>query len=710
MSSIKLHIDQQNIAHLLLDKMDAQANLMDQAFSYDLEASIGELKTSPVTGVIVRSAKRTFFAGGDLNMLADVGPDDGQLVTSMLTRLKAAMRALETMAVPVVACINGAALGGGWELALACHHRIALKDKKIKLGLPEVTLGLLPGAGGITRMVRLLGLEQAMPYLTEGKEFNPQKGLESGLIHQLVDSEQELLEQAINWIFTHSDAQQPWDVKGYKLPGGQPSAPKVAAMLPILPAMIRQKTQGVLPAPEAIVAAMVEGAQVDFDTACRIESRYFLSLVRGNVAKNMINTFWFQLNEIKAGASRPKGIAHKQVTKVAVVGAGMMGAGIAYACACRGMDVVLKDVSLEQAEKGKRYSAGILAKKVARGRLNQQQADKILDAIRATNQVEMVAGCELVIEAVFEDRQLKAKVTREVEAVLPESAVFASNTSTLPITGLADASQRPSQFAGLHFFSPVDKMPLVEIICGQQTSNETLALCYDFVLQIGKTPIVVNDSRGFYTSRVFSTFVKEGMAMLGEGIHPATIENAASLAGFPVGPLAVTDEVSLTLIERIRRQTILDLAAEGKTPIAHPSDGVIDQMLELERTGKALGKGFYQYSPDGSKHLWPELGRYFGPVKLEVKLQEVKERLLFIMALETLSCLQEGVLNSVADANLGSIFGIGFPAWTGGTVQYVNQYGLSEFLQQAQQFADKFGTRFQPPQLLIQAAEKGEKL
>lgn len=705
MSSVQYEKDQDNIVHLILDKPNANANLMDQEFTDSLVAAVEKLENDDWSGVLFRSAKSTFFAGGNLDDLYATTRENAHVLHEMVDRLKVAMRKLETSGKPVVACINGAALGGGWELALACHHRIAL-SKGVTLGLPEVTLGLLPGGGGVVRMSRLLGLQAALPFLTEGRQFKPEQGKKLGLIDEIVESPEQLVESAVAWIKANPKAQQPYDVKGYKVPGGTPNHPALAKMLPIAPAMMRDKTKGTLPAPESILSVMVESLQVDIDSAMRIETRYFVELVCGQVSKNMIGTFWYQLNEIKAGAARPKGVEPSKVAKVGILGAGMMGAGIAYSSACKGIEVVLKDVSVENAEKGKAYSQKLLDKKVSKKRLSAEQRDATLARILATDKAEDLAGCDLIIEAVFEDRGLKAKVTQEAEAQLAPEAIFASNTSTLPITGLAEASERPEKFIGLHFFSPVDKMPLVEIICGEKTSDETLAKSYDFVLQIGKTPIVVNDSRGFFTSRVFGTFANEGMAMLGEGIPAAAIENAAFLAGFPVGPLAVTDEVSMTLVEKIRNQTIKDLQAEGKPYPAHPADAVVDRMLEANRPGKAAGAGFYDYPANGKKHLWSGLQECFGG-KAEFDLGELKDRLLYIQAIETVRCVEEKVLGSVRDANIGSIMGIGTPVWTGGILQFINQTGLPEFVARAEVLADKCGERYAVPALLKDMAKDG---
>ncbi|TKB47771.1 3-hydroxyacyl-CoA dehydrogenase [Ferrimonas sediminicola] len=708
MSSVRIELESDGILQLVLDKPGASANLMDQAFAEDLATTVKAIETMSYTGIILRSAKRTFFAGGDLGQIAQVTRDGAEPFFNMVESIKASLRVLETGGRPVVACIGGAALGGGWELALACHHRIALDSKGVNVGLPEVTLGLLPGGGGVARTVRIFGLQQALPLLTEGRQFSPVQALETGLVHQLAQSEQGMLQLAREYIQAHPKAAQPWDEKGYRLPGGNPGSPKVAQMLALAPAMLRKKTKGVMPAPEAILCAMVEGAQVDFDTACRIESRYFVQLVCSQQAKNLINTFWFELNAIKGGAGRPPEFAPSRVTRVGVLGAGMMGAGIAYAAASREMEVVLKDISLELAHKGKAYSEGRMAKRVERGRSSEAQARQLLERIRPTESVADLVGCELVIEAVFENRSLKAQVTREAEAVLADHALMASNTSTLPITGLAQASTRPENFIGLHFFSPVDKMPLVEIICGQQTSPESLARAYDFVLQLGKTPIVVNDSRGFFTSRVFATFTNEGIAMLAEGVAPAAIENAAWLAGFPVGPLAVSDEVSLTLMEKIRNQTEADLAEEGITAPPRESDPVIDRMLELERAGKAVGQGFYDYPQGKKKRLWSGLGGHFPQAEVQPDVQQLKDRLLFIMAVETARCLEEGVLGHRRDADVGSIFGIGFPAWSGGAIQFIDHLGAAAFVARADELADNHGERFRVPDGLRARATKGQ--
>ncbi|EPF70482.1 3-hydroxyacyl-CoA dehydrogenase NAD-binding domain-containing protein [Acinetobacter indicus] len=710
MSAIQFEKNADNIVILTLDSPNQSANTMNADFRAALAETVEKLKADEqIAGIIFCSAKKTFFAGGDLDELIQVQPEQASDFFQMVEGMKAQLRYIETRGIPVVAALNGTALGGGWELALGCHHRIALNDPKTRFGLPEVTLGLLPGGGGIVRMVRLLGLQTAFPFLIEGKQFGVEKALSLGLIHDTADSADEMLQKAINWIQAHPKSQQPFDVKGYKIPGGDPKHPAVAQMLAIAPAILRDKTKGCYPAPEAIMSAAVEGAQVDVDTALTIESRYFTYLATGQVSKNMIGTFWHGLNAIKSGASRPQNIPQWQAKKVGILGAGMMGAGIAYAAAIKGIAVILKDVAIENAEKGKAYSQKLLDKKVAQGRMTAEKRDQILARITPTASTADLAGCDLIIEAVFENQQLKAQVTQEAEGYLTADGVMASNTSTLPISGLAQAAKDQSRFIGLHFFSPVDKMQLVEIIKGQNTNRETVAKAYDFVQQIGKTPIVVNDSRGFFTSRVFGTFVQEGLRMLAEGIHPAKIEMAALKAGMPVGPLAIQDEVSLTLSEHVAAETRKALQAEGKERPRSGADEVIETMIhQFNRKGKAAGAGFYDYPEGGKKSLWEGLS--YWKKEQTVDEQELIDRFLFVQSLDTLRCLEEGVLESVVDGNVGSIFGIGFAPWTGGALQFLNQYGLKDALNRAQALEQRYGERFAPPQLLKDKVAQGEQI
>ncbi|MCO8082432.1 3-hydroxyacyl-CoA dehydrogenase NAD-binding domain-containing protein [Acinetobacter lwoffii] len=710
MSAIQFEKNADNIVILTFDSPNQSANTMNADFRAALAETVEKLKADEnISGIIFRSAKKTFFAGGDLDELIQATPEHATEFFNMIEEMKAQMRYIETRGIPVVAALNGTALGGGWEIALCAHYRIALNDPKSKFGLPEVTLGLLPGGGGIVRMIRLLGLQNAFPLLIEGKQFGVDKTRSLGLIHEIADSTDELLEKAIAWIKANPKSQQPFDVKGYKIPGGSPSTPAVAQMLAIAPAMLRDKTKGCYPAPEAIMSAAVEGAQVDVDTALTIESRYFTYLATGQISKNMIGTFWHGLNAIKSGASRPQGLERWKATKVGILGAGMMGAGIAYATASKGIPVVLKDISIEAAEKGKAYSQKLLDKKFAQGRLSAEKRDQVLSLIQTTASNADLAGCDLIIEAVFENPALKAQVTQEAEQYLASNGVMASNTSTLPITELAQASKNDQNFIGLHFFSPVDKMQLVEIIKGKNTSAETLAKAFDFVQQIGKLPIVVNDSRGFFTSRVFGTFVQEGLRLLAEGVHPARIEMAALKAGMPVGPLAIQDEVSLTLSEHVANERYKALEVQGQTITKSPADEVIYSMIhEFNRKGKASGAGFYDYPADAKKQLWSGLSHW--KKDNDISEQEMIDRFLFVQALDTVRCLEEGVLESVVDANVGSIFGIGFAAWTGGAVQFLNQYGLAKAVTRAKVLENKYGERFKAPQLLKDSAAHAQPI
>ena len=696
------------IVTLTLDAPGAPVNTMTEAWQKAFGDAVARLEKEKesIAGVILCSAKKTFFAGAELKDVLQFGPDDGPKVFEWVEGTKKLFRRLEKLGRPVVACLEGAALGGGWEFALAAHCRIVLDDPRIQLGTPEVTLGLIPGAGGITKTVRLLGLQAAFPYLMEGKTFGPQEAAKLGLIQGLAATKDDLFRMAREWIAANPGAKQPWDDEKYKIPGGGANHPAVMQMLAIGPAMLVEKTRGLYPAPEATMAAAVEGSIVDFDTALRIESRYLAKVAVGGVAKNLI-TLFFNSTAIRSGASRPKDVPKWKPAKVGILGAGMMGGGIAWAHANRGIPCVLKDVSMEKAEAGKAYTAKLLERRMKQGRMDAAKAEKVLSAITPAADADALKGCDLIIEAVFEKRDLKAQVTKEAEPMLAAGGVFASNTSTLPITGLATASARPENFIGLHFFSPVDKMPLVEIIKGAKTSPETVAKAYDTVLAIGKTPIVVNDSRGFFTSRTFGTFVQEGCAMLAEGIPAAVIENAGRLAGMPVGPLAVIDETSMSLSVHVMEQTKADLEAEGKVFESNPGQDVIFRMVkDLKRPGRAGGGGFYEYPKDGKKFLWPGLAKEFGKGNVAYDFEELKERLLVRQAVETARCLEEGVLTTFHDANIGSIQGIGFPAWTGGALQYINWFGVAKFVSRADEFAKKYGKRFDPPKLLRDLAAK----
>ncbi|MDV5149423.1 3-hydroxyacyl-CoA dehydrogenase NAD-binding domain-containing protein [Streptomyces sp. SBC-4] len=715
-TTIRWEQDATGIVTLVLDDPNQSANTMNQAFRASITAIADrvEAEQDSIRGIIYTSAKKTFFAGGDLKDMVQAGPEHARSIFEAALEIKNALRRIETLGKPVVAAINGAALGGGYEIALASHHRVALDAPGSKIGLPEVTLGLLPGGGGIARTVRLMGITDALlKVLLQGTQYTPKRALDNGLVHDVAATPEEMMAKAIGFIDAHPESRQPWDVPGHRIPGGTPSNPKFAANLPAFPANLRKQLNGApYPAPRAIMAAAVEGSQVDFESASVIESRYFTELVIGQTAKNMIQAFFFDLQAVNSGASRPKGIAPRPVRKVAVLGAGMMGAGIAYSCARAGIEVVLKDVSAESAAKGKAYSEKLCAKAVARGRTTQEKADALLARITATSDVQALAGCDAVIEAVFEDTSLKHKVFQEIQHVVAPDALLCSNTSTLPISVLAEGVERQADFIGLHFFSPVDKMPLVEIIKGERTGDEALARAFDLVRQINKTPIVVNDSRGFFTSRVIGHFINEGVAMVGEGIEPASIEQAAAQAGYPAKVLSLMDELTLTLPRKIRNETRRAIEEAGGEWATHPGEAVIDRMVdEFGRPGRSGGAGFYEYAEDGKRgKLWPGLREHFGRPGYEIPFRDMQERMLFSEALDTVRLLEEGVLTSVADANIGSIMGIGFPAWTGGVLQYINGYedGVAGFAARARELAETYGERFEPPALLVEKAERGE--
>jgi 3-hydroxyacyl-CoA dehydrogenase / enoyl-CoA hydratase / 3-hydroxybutyryl-CoA epimerase len=713
-TTIQWDKDEDGVVILTLDDPGQSANTMNAAYVASMGATVERLEAEKddIAGVVITSAKKTFFAGGDLHDLRKATREEAPQVAAGVREVKAQLRRLETLGKPVVAALGGAALGGGLEIALAAHHRVALNDRGVQLGFPEVQLGLLPGGGGVVRTVRMLGIVDAlMQLLMQGQRVRPDKAKELGIVDEIVDSREELIPAAKAWIVANPEAQQPWDEKGYKIPGGTPSNPKLAMNLPAFPANLRKQLKGAnYPAPHHILAAAVEGAQVDFDTAIEIEGRYFVDLVCGQVSKNMIQAFFFDMQKAGGDRDRPEGIEQFQPAKMVVLGAGMMGAGIAYVCAKAGIEVVLKDVELEAAERGKSYSAKLLDKQIEKGRSTREKADELLARIKPSTDPADATGAELVIEAVFEDPKVKAEVFAEIEPHLAEGALIASNTSTLPITELAHGVSRPADFIGLHFFSPVDKMPLLEIIKGEQTSEETLYRALDVAKLIRKTPIVVNDSRGFFTSRVIGTFLNEAIAMLTEGVPAPSIEQASGQAGFPAPVLQLSDELNLKLMRKIRNAA-KEAGATGSGWDAHPSEAVVDRMLdEFGRPGRLEGAGFYEYVDGKRTGLWPGLKDAFGGDNLDTPFEDLKERMLFIEAIETVKCLDEGVIESVADANIGSILGIGFPGWTGGVLQYVNGYegGPAGFVARARELAERYGERFEPPASLVEKAERGE--
>lgn len=708
MKTIEFQVDKEGIAELTIDVKERSMNVMTPEFLADLSTAVDRIATDDaVRAVVITSAKDAFMAGADLVGLVESFDPQGDFedMYQECRQLQSALRKLETSGKPVAAAINGTALGGGLEICLACHYRVAADRPDAVLGLPEVQVGLLPGGGGTQRLPRLIGIEKALQLMTQGKHVRPAEALELGIVHAIVPPGDEV-RAARTWLAESGSAEQPWDTRGFKVPGGAGLLhPGIVQTQMVGTALLQKATNHNYPAPIAIMSAVYEGSVLPIDTALAIETRYFVSLLRDPVSRNMMRTLFVNKGAADKLVRRPKGPAKREVTKLGILGAGMMGAGIAYVSARAGIEAVLLDTSRDKAENGKDYSRTLLQKQIDRGKLEAGAAADILDRIVTTDDYEQLRESQLVIEAVFEDRKVKAKVTGAAEEQLAEDAIFASNTSTLPITGLAKASARPEQFIGIHFFSPVDKMPLVEVIRGKATGDDAVAAALDYIRQLGKTPIVVNDGRGFYTSRVFSTFSREGIILLAEGVNPALIENVARHAGMPVGPLAVTDEVSLQLSYHIMQQTKADL---GDDYVTSPADAVIGLFVEeLDRPGKREGRGFYEYPESGGKHLWPGLREHF-PLAAEQPSQlDVRNRLLYVQALESVRCLDEKVVTHAADADIGSVFGWGFPAYTGGTISFIETVGLKAFVAEADRLADVYGARFLVPESLRSMALKG---
>jgi 3-hydroxyacyl-CoA dehydrogenase / enoyl-CoA hydratase / 3-hydroxybutyryl-CoA epimerase len=685
-----------NVALILID--NPPVNASSQAVRQGLSDAVAAVNADPsAEAVVIACEGRTFVAGADIKEFGK---------PPLTPSLPDVLNIVEASAKPVVAAIHGTALGGGFELALACHARVM--DDKAVVGLPEVKLGLIPGAGGTQRLPRLIGVMKAAPYLLEGKTMSPQEALAMGVVNEVVPEDQ-LITAARKYLTGKPDAVAPWDKKEFKIPGGGPYHPSVAQIFIMGNAMLRKQSYGNYPAQINIMKCVYEGLQVPIDAALRIESRYFAKTAMTPQARGMVRTLFNSMEQLGKGAMRPQGAAKSSANKVAVLGAGMMGAGIAYVQAGVGIDTVLIDTTQEGAEKGRDYSKKLVEKAVKRGRMTQDKADALLARITPTTDYDQIKGADLVIEAVFEDRALKADVTRRAEAQLAESATFGSNTSTIPITGLAEASARPANFIGIHFFSPVDRMGLVEIIVAKETSDETLAKAIDYVLKIKKTPIVVNDSRGFYTSRCFGTFVQEGLEMLVEGIAPAIIDNVGRATGMPRGPLEMNDDVALDLGYKVREQARKDM---GDAYVAMPSDALIAKMVtELGRYGRKNGKGFYDYAADGTKRLWDGLAD-LAPVKIAeadpALIEELRTRLLYRQAVEAARCMAENVVTDPRQADVGAILGWGFAPWTGGPISLIDGVGLQAFVRTCDELARKHGPRFAPPQMLRDMAGRGE--
>ncbi len=720
MGYIRLEKDSDGIIELVMDQPNQKVNTLGDEFIEAMSQAVNDIAAQKdnIKGVYVRSGKPTFFGGGDLNKLlempTEMTPEEATSAFEGIMNAKASLRQLETLGIPVAVGLNGAALGGGFEIALACHYRVAVKDAS--MGLPEAQLGLMPGADGVVRMTRMHGLTNAVTYISQGKQFKGEKALEKQYCDELADSEEDMHKKAKAWILANPEAQQPWDKPGFKIPGGSPADKEIDQGLQGLlffgPVSVMTNTWGNFPAAKAIFACISDVARVDFETAQKIEARYFLTLMRSNVAKNMISTFFFQMNALKAGASRPSfdTVPKTDCKKLGILGAGQMGAGIAFAAAKTGIEVVLKDISQENADKGKAYAQSVCEKLVSKGRMDEAKQASILGLIKPSADAADLAGCDIVVEAVFEDRKIKAIVTQETEAVTDASSVFASNTSSLPITGLAEASSRPENFIGMHFFSPAEKMPLVEIIKGDKTTDEALAKAFDLAIKLGKNPIVVNDGEGFFTTRVIATTIQQGAEMVLEGINPVVIENAAKQNGSPVGPLAAIDEISQATAYKNGQQMKADKEVRGEKVEDNPASILVGKMVEdFDRKGKVFGGGYYDYPEGGKKHIWPGMKEHFAPNGYkEIPFEDVQDRLTFCQALEAVRTMEDNVVFAAADGNIGSIMGIGYPAQTGGVFQHINSYGVKAFAERAEYLYQNYGDAFKVPVLLLEKAEKND--
>ena len=711
MENFKIDVDADGIALITFDVPGRSMNTLTSGVMAEIPQWIERVKTDDaIKGAVLTSGKASgFCAGADLGDMAGGMLAGGSLQEAYDAgwKLNGALRALETCGKPVAAAISGLALGGGLELTLACHYRVVADDSKIQLGLPEIKVGLFPGGGGTQRLTRLIGVQAAMTAMSAGSSWRPNDAKGAGVVHEVVARGSEI-DAAKAWIKGGGKAVQPWDDKGFKQPGGGPYHPAGIQSFLVGNAMLRKQSYGNYPAVLNLMKAVYEGIQVPMDAALRIETRYFIKTLMTPQAQAMIRSLFLSKQELDKGAVRPAGVPKSDPKKVTVIGAGMMGAGIAYVQALAGIETILIDRTQEDADKGKAHVADLLKKRLSKGQITQEKFDALLGSVTATTDYDLIKGSDLVIEAVFENREIKADVTKRAEAQLVPGAVFGSNTSTLPITGLAEASVRPEDFIGIHFFSPVDKMMLVEVILGEKTGEAAIARSLDYIMKIKKTPIVVNDGRGFYTSRCFGTYVAEGMAMLEEGYAPALIDNIGRMTGMPRGPLEMHDDVALDLSVKIARQTALDLG-DRYQPL--PGSQIVQKMVEeLGRYGRKNGMGFYDYDQKPKK-IWAGLAG-LAPVKINDSTPELvedqKQRLLYRQAVEVARCWEEGVIDDPREADVGAILAWGFAPWTGGPITMIDQTGLKAFVAQADDYAARYGDRFKVPQLLRDMAAKGE--
>ncbi len=710
---IRSEVDADGIGVITWEDPGRPMNVLSETALAAFDEHVQKLLADPACkGVVITSGRKEFVVGADISMLTRMRELPKEQILAGILRISSAFRALEKQKKPLVAAINGDALGGGLELALACHYRVVADNPRIKLGLPEVQLGLLPGAGGTQRLPRLIGPQEALMLITQGKPVDPQTALRLGMVHEVVPADQLVARAKAVLREGKVKPEQPWDRPGFVPPGPRPLDDAWNQLFTAGVAMLRAQTYDNFPAPRAIMACVYHGMQLPIDSGLKFEARKFLSLLTGPVSRAMTRTLWFGRNRANKLEKRPKGVPPTEFRQVGILGAGLMGSGIAIVSAEAGIPVVLLDLTKEQAEKGKNNAADYWQRKVEKRRLAPEKRAKLLDLIRPTANFADLAGSQLVVEAVFEDREVKAKVTKAAVEVVGSSAVFGSNTSTLPITGLAEATKHPDAFIGIHFFSPVEQMPLVEIIRGRKTGDRATAVAMDFVRAIRKTPVVVNDSRGFFTSRVFSTYTREAIEMLREGIDPIVIEHAGKSTGMPMGPLEVTDMVGLDTVHKISQAGLKEVGADAMRARGDNPENldVYTWLVEKQgRIGQKGGKGFYEYEGRKPVRLWRGIYERFPKGKKEADPAELRRRFLHLQAIETIRCLEEGVVTAADDADVGSVLGWGFSPWAGGVLSYVDMIGVPTFLAECEVLAKKYGKRFEPPRLLRDMAAQGKK-
>lgn len=719
--TLTVDIDSDGIALVTIDLPGQSMNVWNEGLMADFPKFVDELiSNDDIKGAVITSGKKSgFLAGADLNMLGSSKAETMKEAFDQAWGLNGVLRRMETggntakdllkgkaHAKPVACALNGLALGGGLELALACHYRVCADNPKLQLGLPEVQVGLLPGGGGTQRLPRLAGLQAAGMAIMMGQPMNPQAALAQKIVDEVVPAE-DVVAKAKEWVKANPKASAPWDKKGWKFPGGAGSMdPRAVPLYLGSSAMALKQSKGNYEAVKAILSCLYEGSMLPIDTALKVESKYFTKLLSGPQSKNMIRTLFVNKQAADKGAMRPEGVPATELKTVGVLGAGLMGSGITHVTARGGMNVIVLDRNMEEAQKAIDYSQKIVDKGVKRGKMSQEKADAFMARITPTDNYDDLKDVDLIIEAVFERPDVKADVIKKTEAVIGKDIVFASNTSTLPITGLAKNSERPDQFIGMHFFSPVEKMPLLEIIPGEETGDKALAVALDYNARIRKTPIVVKDVRGFYTNRVFPPYANEATMMVAEGVNPALIENAAVSMGMPIGPLAIVDETTLQLGYDIMTSTKEEM---GDAYVPSGTEDLMELMVKkIDRRGRRFGGGFYEYSDDGSKKLWPGLKEHFPLAENQPTVEEVKQRLMYIQLIATAQCFDEGVVSDPQSADLGAIFGWGFAPWTGGPMSHIDTIGVDNFVRTADMLAQKYGERFKPPMSFREKADAGE--